>query len=267
MIGARSILPITAVCVLAGCGDGIDGVIGPDGGAQDFEWSGAIPLGGRIEIKGVSGKITAAGTSDNRVEVRATKSARRSDPSQVTIEVVEHADGVTICAVYPDIRGRPVECLPGEQGNMSTGNNDVEVDFVVSVPAGVVFVGRNVSGEVRATALQAEALISGVSGNVTITTSQTAEAATVSGSVTASIGRSDWSRDLTFTTVRGNVDVVIPRNTNAHVEASAVSGAIDSDFTLSGTATQQQGTLGSGGPTLRLSTVSGNITLRRGAAS
>ena len=37
-------------------------------------------------------------------EVTATKTGRKSNPAEVEIRVVEHAEGVTICAVYPPAR-------------------------------------------------------------------------------------------------------------------------------------------------------------------
>ncbi|MEJ2371882.1 MAG: DUF4097 family beta strand repeat-containing protein [Gemmatimonadales bacterium] len=251
---------------LVGCGD----ATGPDGNGSDddFEWSGTIAPGDQIEIKGVQGTITASGTSAGQVEVSATKSGTQDDPADVTIEVVQHSGGVTICAVYPDVPGQdPNECLPGLQGNNSTQNNDVQVAFTVSVPAGVVFVGRNVAGAVVANDLQSEALLSTVAGNVSVETTEIAEAVTVSGNVTASIGRADWGRDLEFGAVSGSIDVEVPSNTNAEVVAGTASGTITSDFPLTGPATQKTGTLGSGGPTLTLGTVSGNITLRSGPAS
>ena len=227
--------------------------------------------GRRIEIKGVIGEITASAASGNPVEVRATKSAQQSDPAGVTIEVVEHSEGVTICAVYPDVPGEPPnECLPGDEGSISVSleDNDVQVDFTVSVPAGVVFVGRNFSGSVEATDLESDVFASTFSGNVTVSTTEIAEAATFSGNVTATIGLANWGRDLEFTTFSGNVDVEVPSNTNAEVVASTTSGAIVSDFPLTGILpNQQQGTLGSGGPTLTLATFSGNIRLRSGPES
>jgi hypothetical protein len=67
--------------------------------------------------------------------VTATKRGRRSDPGSVRIEVVEHGEGVTICAVYPDVDGRRNECRAGDGGHMSTRDNDVNVHFTVRVPA------------------------------------------------------------------------------------------------------------------------------------
>jgi DUF4097 and DUF4098 domain-containing protein YvlB len=236
---------------LVGCGNG--DATGPNGNGSDdeFDWSGTIAQGDQIEIKGVQGSITASGTSGGQVEVSATKSGTQDDPADVTIEVVQHSNGVTICAVYPDVPGQPAnECLPGDQGSIGASNNDVQVTFTVSVPTGVVFVGRNIAGAVTANDLESEALLVTVSGNVTVETTEIAEAA----------------RDLTFAAVSGSIDVEVPSNTNAVVEAGTVSGTIDSDFPLTGPDNDKTGILGTGGPTLFLGTVSGNIRLRSGPA-
>ena len=103
--------------------------------------------------KGATARSRTPAAGD-RVEVTAVKKARRSDPASVQIKVVEHAGGVTICAVYPTREGRaPNECRPGEAGRMSAQDNDVNVIFTVSVPAGVGFVARTVNGGVEADGL------------------------------------------------------------------------------------------------------------------
>ena len=108
--------------------------------SEEFNWRGRLASGQTIEIKGVNGDIKAQEGGDE-VEVRALKTGRRSDPSEVQIEVVEHSDGVTICAIYPS-SGRPNECRPGSGGRNSVKNNDVKVHFTVRIPAGVSFVVR-----------------------------------------------------------------------------------------------------------------------------
>ena len=72
----------------------------------DFVWRGAVGVGQTVEIKGMNGDIIAERSTGRQIEVRAEKRARRSDPKAVRIEVVEHAGGVTVCAVYPSSRGR-----------------------------------------------------------------------------------------------------------------------------------------------------------------
>src|SRR6266568_5907576 len=73
--------------------------------AQDFNWHGRIAAGKRLEVKGVSGDIRAVLASGAEAVVNARKHARRSDPDEVEIKVVESNDGVTICAVYPTPHG------------------------------------------------------------------------------------------------------------------------------------------------------------------
>ena len=122
----------------------------------DFQWHGQLTSGQTIEIKGINGDVRATASSSGEVEVTAARSARRSNPADVRIEVVPHAGGVTICAVYPTAAGRaPNSCEPGREGRSNTRDNDTVVHFDVRVPYGVGFVGRTVNGEINAESLQA----------------------------------------------------------------------------------------------------------------
>ncbi len=264
---ARTILGIAIGAALAaGCGDSDPTGLKP--GAEEFDWSGVVASGDRIEIKNISGNVRASLTSGNEVLVHATKTGRDSDPASVTIEVVRHAEGVTICAVYPDVPGQaPNECLPGLQGNMSTRDNDVNVAFTLSVPAGVHFVARVLSGDVTAEGLESDVSANVTGGDVVVTTTGVAEALTVNGSLNVTIGRADPGRDLAFRTANGNVTVRVPVNTNAEVLATTTNGAIASQFHLEGTRYRKTGTLGGGGPRLTLSTIDGNVNLREGPAA
>ncbi|MFQ5747364.1 MAG: DUF4097 family beta strand repeat-containing protein [Gemmatimonadota bacterium] len=235
---------------------------------RDFEWSGHLDRGKVIEIKGVNGDIRAEAASGGDVEVKAVKRGRRSDESEVRIDVVEHADGVTICAVYPDRRrDRPNVCEPGRGGHLGSHNNDVEVTFTVKVPAGVRFTGKTVNGDVEANDLQADVMGTTVNGDVSVSTSGVARASTVNGSVSASFGRTDWDRDLEFSTVNGDVTLEMPAGANADVRASTVMGRMSTDFPLEVTGRfsnrRMRGRIGSGGRRLELKTVNGDIKLRK----
>src|SRR5713226_10480015 len=76
----------------------------------EFHWKGKIAAGKEIEIKGVNGDVRAVAGSGGETEVTATKRARRSNPDEVKIEVVQHEGAVTICAVYPSDGRRANEC-------------------------------------------------------------------------------------------------------------------------------------------------------------
>lgn len=233
---------------------------------EDFEWRGRLAAGQSIEIKGVNGGIVAEPTTGTEVEVVAHKTARKSDPDAVRIEVIEHPDGVTLCAVYPTPRGeRPNECAPGDGGRMNTHNNDVQVEFTVRVPAGVAFIGRTVNGAIEARGLKSDAEAHTVNGSVQVSTRGTARASTVNGSIEAEMG-SAIREPLEFTTVNGGITLLVPAGSGADLRASTVNGDISTDFplTVRGKFSHRRinGTIGRGGPQLVMTTVNGSIRLR-----
>lgn len=235
---------------------------------SEFRWHGAIPAGREIEIKGVNGSVEAEASSGNEVEVVAAKSARRSNPENVRIEVVQHNEGVTICAVYPNVEGKRANtCTPGPGGHMSVRDNDTSVNFRVRVPAGVRFAGRTVNGKVEAENMTADVEATTVNGSISVSTSGLARAKTVNGSITAVMGRSDWTEGLEFTTVNGGIDLSFPTGLSAEVEAQTVNGDISTDFPMTVTGRfskrQMRGTIGGGGRNLRLETVNGSVQIRR----
>jgi DUF4097 and DUF4098 domain-containing protein YvlB len=240
----------------------------PAMGQNAWSWNKVVPAGRTLEIKGINGEITATGASGAEVQVTARKTSKRSDLASVQLVVVEHAGGVTICAVYPTPAGkRENECAPGENGRMNNSNNDVQVDFEVRVPRGVQLVARTVNGSVRATGLTADAETYTVNGGVRVETTGLARASTVNGSIDAKMGRSNWTGTLEFSTVNGTVEVTMPGGVDAEVHASMVNGSFASDWpmTVKGKwgPKRVNGTIGRGGRELELSTVNGNIELRQ----
>jgi hypothetical protein len=242
----------------------------PQDQGNEFRWAGRLASGRVIEVKGVNGRVNAEGTAaGGEVEVVATKRARRSDTSSVRIEVVEHADGVTVCAVYPSRdEDKPNRCAPGGGGNMNVRDNDVQVDFTVRVPAGVRFHGRTVNGGVEADNIAADVEAYTVNGGIRVSTAGLARAMTVNGSIRATMGRADWQGELQFATVNGGIDLIFPPTLSAEVEAETLNGHIESDFpvTAQGRFSRRrrlEGVINGGGRELRLKTVNGNVEIRR----
>jgi hypothetical protein len=237
---------------------------------QDFNWHGRLAAGKRLEVKGVNGDVRAVLASGAEAVVNARKHSRRSDPDEVEIKVVESEDGITICAVYPTPRRAREEnnCEPGDRWHSNTENNDVVVDFEVQVPAGVEFNGKTVNGEMSAEGLKGDAHVSTVNGSVRVTTTGLAEASTVNGSVYAEMGRANWTDELEFSTVNGGITLILPGKLDTEVRASTVNGEIETDWPLmvSGRFSNRRirGTIGAGGRALSLSTVNGEIRLKKG---
>lgn len=235
---------------------------------EEFKWAGQIAPGQTVEVKGVNGGIEAERSPSGQVEIVAVKSGRRSDPRAVAIKVVPHAEGVTICSVYPSVDDEPNECLPGKRGRNNTRNNDVKVSFTVRVPAGSNFIGRTVNGAIEARDLDGRVEATTVNGSIRFNTEGTGAAKTVNGSIDVKLGRSDWTDTLELETVNGSIELALPAGVDADVEARTVNGRINSALPLTlqeMTRRSLKGTLGSGGRALSLGTVNGSITLKPGA--
>ena len=235
---------------------------------SEFRWHEPMAAGRQIEIKGVNGNVEAVPAAGGEVEVVAVKRARRSNPDDVRIEVVRHGDGVTICAVYPNVEGKPANtCEPGPNSRSNVQNNDTNVNFMVRVPAGVRFTGKTVNGKVEANDLSADVEARTVNGSINVSTTGLARAGTVNGSITVRMGRADWADELEFKTVNGGIDLSVPDSLSAQVEVKTLNGDISTDFpmTVSGTFSRRRlsGTVGGGGRDLRLETVNGSVRLRR----
>lgn len=236
--------------------------------SDEFRWSGRVAPGRTIEIQGVNGDVSAEPSSSGEVEVIAVKKGTRSDAREVEVRVVEHAGGVTICAVYPNADPRrPNECKPDEGGHMNTSNNDVKVDFSVRVPQGVRFDGRTVNGNVETGAIGSDVEAKTVNGSIKISASGVARAKTVNGSITASFSDPNWTGPLEFRTVNGEINLDLPSATSANVHAETLNGQISTDFPMSVQSKfnrrEMKGTIGGGGRELTLKTVNGSIKLRR----
>ena len=150
---------------------------------------------------------------------------------------------------------------------MDTNNNDVVVDFVVRVPAGVRFVGKTVNGSVDARGLRSDADVRTVNGRIQLDTTGIGSAETVNGASDATLGAANWTGRLEYTTVNGSITLRLPRDTNANVRARMLNGGFETDFPLvvrSMTRRNRRvdGTIGSGGRDLELETVNGSIRLR-----
>jgi hypothetical protein len=254
----RFLFPLAAALIAAGT---LDAQQADD----DFRWSGALAAGRTLEVRGVSGNLTVSAASGGTAVVRARKSARRGDLAAVQVKVEESAAGAVICVVYVK-RGGDCDAGSRSKGDWN-GDEDVSVDFTVEVPAGVRFEGSTVNGGIEARGLRSDAELSTVNGDVELETTGTGSARTVNGGVRLRMGRASWDGTLDASTVNGGVQVTMPTPTNLEVDAATTNGSISSDFplTLQGKMSSQKlrGTIGKGGPRLKLATVNGDVELRK----
>jgi hypothetical protein len=253
--------------------------------AEPFRWDGALAPGATLEIKGVNGPVRATAAAGSTARVEAVRSGRRNDPTEVEIVVVPHPGGVTVCALYPGNSRARNECRPGNEGRNSARNNDVQVEFIVAVPAGVDLVARttngsvtaqNVTGRVEAYSTNGEVRVEGASsararttnGSVVVRSAGDADVSTTNGRITAHLGDLGGGAPLRFATTNGSIDLTLTPASGANIEAATANGRIRSELplTVQGAITRNRltGTIGAGGRTIELRTTNGSISIRGG---
>ena len=229
-----------------------------------------IPTGQWLRVRNVIGEVRVRPGTSDRVEVVGTKSWRRGDPSMVRIESRKSSDGsILVCAFWNE------NATCDESGYRSRGegrdrnrNNDVNVDFEVRLPRGVNIGAWSVNGEVSVEGATGEVEAGSVNGSVDATSSGgPVQASSVNGTVHARMGRVGGNDDLEFSSVNGNVIAEFGEDIDAQIELSTVNGRFQTDWpvTITGRVDPRhlRATIGKGGRRIRLSTVNGNVELRK----
>jgi Putative adhesin len=239
---------------------------------KPFAWSGTVREGHWVYVRSLNGPVRVEQGTGDKVEVRAEKRWRRGDPEDVRITVrqVGSAGGdVIICALWNDRSTCDEDGYHSHNSWLPNFNNrnDVQVEFIVRLPAGVKINASTVNGGIE---------IDGATSNVVAhTVNGTVQAKSSGGPVSAHTTNGDiivrsaaLNNDRTeYTTTNGSITVELGGSVNADVDMRTVNGRLSSDFplTVEGSFSPRRlhATLGKGGATLRLSTVNGSIRLRK----
>jgi hypothetical protein len=236
---------------------------------NDFHWQANLKPGQTLEIIGRNGGIDASGATGDEAQVEGIKESH-GDANEVFVEVVEYADGVTICAVY-EKDAQPGRCHRGGVASGRHGwswhNNRTKLDFNVKVPRGVILKAMTTNGGIRGRDLNSVVEAATTNGNVDVATSEWASARTTNGGLTVAMGGAKWSGEIELLTTNGSVHASLPASAEFKVRAATTNGGVHTDFpvTVLGNFGSKDisGTVGAGGRELRLATTNGSIELRK----
>ena len=244
--------------------------------APDFRWEKAIPSGSTVRLHNISGDVTVSPATGDRMEVVGIKRGSARYHADVTLEVVEVPGGVMVCAMYRD---RDMRC---DEDGYSSRDRDrdrrrdrddddydrASIDIVVKLPRSATVSANSVSGDITVTGAEGSVRGGSVSGDVRMSglRAATVRASSVSGDVDVEVLALTGEGELRFTSVSGDVVVALPRTLDADVTMRSVSGSLDSEYplTLNGRVNRSSldARIGKGGRELRVTTVSGDVTLR-----
>lgn len=271
---AHPALPLLRLLLAAGSGALLLALAAPAAGAQQrtgdpLRWSGALRSGAHVRVASMKGAVRVEPASGGTLEVVAEPRDDRRRREPLRLDVVEHADGVTICVLTAERRcsadglddeGRgwswrgddyaatdvTVRLPRGASLAVSTGNGAVEVqgtegEVRASSGNGAVTL-RGVRGAVRASTGNGAVTVDGVQGEVQASTGNgRVTVTTASGPVRASTGNGDVqvrmaslrdAGDMRFSTGNGRVTVHLPASFSGTLDLNTGRGDAVTDFPI-----------------------------------
>lgn len=240
--------------------------------AQDFQRTYRLGAGGRINIRNISGQVIVTGYDGETITVSGFKEGR--DRDLVEVEDASTANYVNIRARYPE----DCRCQASIRFQVQVPRSvNYDFDSITSVSGEVEVVG--VTGTLRAQSISGGVVVRDVSGSVNASSTSggvrvrevagPVSAQSISGGVEVEITRLEGSHRMEFSSTSGSVNVRVPGNLDAEVEMSTLSGTISTDFPIQLQAGEfnprksLRGRIGNGTGNLRLSSISGSVSLKR----
>jgi hypothetical protein len=226
---------------------------------EEFHQTYILTPDGRIELDNINGDVHISTWDRNEVKVDAVKYAGTKERlDEASIEVDAGKDYLSIRTRYPD---------HDHMFNWGSRNNPAGVEYTLTVPRGVrldeikLINGAldlaGVSGEVRASCINGRLEAHNLAGR--------SELSTINGRLNADFDQlpSSW---VELKSVNGAVDLTIPSDSKAEIEANTVAGGIDNDFGLRVNhhrivGHDLRGELGTGGPRIKLENVNGRVDI------
>lgn len=238
--------------------------------AQDFSKTYQLGPDGIVNVKTVSGDVKVTGYDGNAVVVTGHKEGR--DKERVLIEDRSSANRVDVGVKYPEdcrcdatvhFEVRVPRAIRLKYDAFSSVSGDVSVTDVIGD-----LNARSVSGSVTIRGARGRTSAKAVSGSVTVEEATgSVNASSTSGRVLVELKNLEGADEMEFTTVSGGVTVRMPGNLDANVEMSVLSGDLKTDFPLQieekshGPGRRAFGQVGNGTRKLRVSSVSGSVSL------
>lgn len=237
--------------------------------AQETRFTKQLSAGSVVEIDNINGSLQIMQGSGRTAEVIVTKTVKKGDGNLVKAIMEEENGVMRVCTIYLNRDPNRTTCKGNNSSDSRRGDRfEIELSYVVRLPAGVRINAETVNGGVTVNAIDAAATVETVNGDIRVESAIAGSLTTVNGRITGTFTRATWDGTLNVETVNGSVDLTFPANLSAVVSGETVNGSISSpDFPVTITGKwgpkSFRGTIGSGGRELNIETVNGSITLRK----
>ena len=228
--------------------------------SEEFHQTYALTPDGRIELDNINGPVHISSWDQNQVKVDAVKYADTKERlDEAKIEIDARNDSISIRTKYPD---------HNQSWNWGSHNNPASVEYTLTVPRTARLDEiKLINGSLDVTGMSGEVNASCINGRLEAhDLSGRARLSTINGRLDARFGQLA-SNSVELNSVNGSVELTIPSDSKAELEADTVSGGINNDFGLhvnhhNFVGHDLRGELGSGGAHISLKNVNGRIEIR-----
>jgi DUF4097 and DUF4098 domain-containing protein YvlB len=228
--------------------------------SEEFHQTYALTPDGRIELDNINGPVHISSWDQNQVKVDAVKYADTKERlEEAKIEIDARNDSISIRTKYPD---------HNQSWNWGSHNNPASVEYTLTVPRTARLDEiKLINGSLDVTGMSGEVNASCINGRLEAhDLSGRARLSTINGRLDARFGQLA-SNSVELNSVNGSVELTIPSDSKAELEADTVSGGINNDFGLhvnhhNFVGHDLRGELGSGGAHISLKNVNGRIEIR-----
>ncbi len=227
-----------------------------------------MPLSGQVMLENINGAVEVAGWDEEKVEVSARirvrhSSRRRAEEYLKEVEIYFDRDGdyLHIDVDYPGRGGSSL--LSWLFGHAKPS---VSIQFEVKVPRKIDLDLRTVNGSIDIADVEGDIEARTTNGTIKIANARgRVDCRTVNGRISVQLDQVHPFDEITLRTVNGRIQLAVPKDIRADIEASTVNGSISSDLPIEliGKISRRSlhGKINGGGGRITLKTVNGSIIL------
>lgn len=195
---------------------------------EKFDQTYPLNANGQVSLSNINGSIIVEAWDRNEVKLEYTKTADTKERlADVEVKIDAKPEAIKIDTDYGNWRNR------GNGDRWSNGGK-LKIDFHLMVPRGA-FLNEveTVNGSVKVSNFVNFTKVSAVNGAVNATNLRgTANLSTVNGEVNADFDRLETGSKVILSTVNGHVNLMIPSDSSATINADSLNGNISNDFGL-----------------------------------
>jgi hypothetical protein len=227
-----------------------------------------VKPGATVTLTNVNGRVTIGSWDQPRVHIVALKEVEggrdeaREAMKAMRVEIVPKDGGVSITTHHPRRDDGFSSIFDWFLGN----HVEAQVRYELTIPRSMNLDVRTVNGSIHLTEVNGHLELDTTNGKIEVKRcSGSIDAATTNGGIYAELVRVAKGQPMRFETTNGRIDIAVPRDLAADIEAGTTNGSISTDLPVETTHFKRnslRGTINGGGTSIRLHTTNGGISIK-----